>query len=619
MTGDSVGLLCVVFLLHGCFILCSCKAFHPEAVVPVPSSEGNLILDRRYLRKKQTVEAKGVFKDDRFHAKRFDIEDPDDEIEAKSTVTRLNEHAGKVGGVSFSLDDQSKIVSSDGERVGRDAVPIGSWAKVECREGSDGLVLRKLSQRMKKEGEEEELQGLINKLERGKRRLFIGETEVVYDSDVSVLWKRDGIDPPALSGVGDLGVASIFRTSKGVRKIKRVDDDDQRPEDQLTFGGFLTVGGEVQFDLEWRDNHDLNDLRARDRLIPGFGVRLEFSFDVSDTVFGFFQVSSGYRYVAFDQDRDIDFDNQTRIGEAFVLVEDFLLEGVAVQVGRQDFDHGREWVFDENLDAVRFYVNLEPVLLEVSWSSVLYQESREQEGVQNLILGIHAEPRPRSEVFAYVVNRRDGKLTDFDRTHVGVSAKVEIDGFKYWMDTAYVFGKENHVRVEGYGIDQMLLHRFDVDMNPSVYAGFAWGSGDDDPARGEDHNFRQTGLNDNNGRLNGVTSFRYLGELVRPELSNIAVTTIGTGLRSNDHNSVDIVYHRYRQVEAASFLGGSRLRRTPQGASKDIGNSLDLILGIEKWSPLEIEFVLGYFVPGSAFVSTADPAWFGALQVEWNF
>lgn len=595
-----------------------CRSFRPKEILMTRDEDGNVTLDTRYLKKKQTVEVKGKFHGTDFEASGIEVEDPDDEIEVKSVLREMTAEGGTVGGVSFTFDERSRFVRVDGERVTSAEISEGSWVKAECKETEEGLVLRKLGVRERKPDEQEEIQGEIAKLERGQGRFFLGETVVDYEPQTPVLWTLE--EPPPDPSLGGHGVSQIFWTSKGVRKIQRIDEDDRRPDEQLTFGSFLTVGGEVQYDLEWRDNHDLNDERSRDRLVHGIGARLEFSFDFSESVFGFLQVSSGYRYVHLDQDRDLDFNNETRIREAFVLFEDLPFEGVAVQVGRQDFDHGREWVVDENLDALRFYFNLGKVLIEASWSSVLYQERPEDEDVQNLLLGVHTQPFGSQELFLYALNRREGERIDFDRTHLGVSVEGDVGPIRYWLDGAYVFGKEDETRVEGYGIDQSVMYvHTGADLEPSIYFGWAMGSGDDNPEGGQDHTFRQTGLNDNNTRFNGVTSFRYLGELVRPDLENIAVTTMGVGLKSENRNSIDFVFHRYRQVERAPFLGESRLRRRPEGDSKDLGNSLDLILGIEKWRPLEIEVVLGHFWPGSAFPSSSDPAWFGTVQVEWNF
>ena len=116
-----------------------------------------------------------------------------------------------------------------------------------------------------------------------------------------------------------------------------------------------------------------------------------------------------------------------------------------------------------------------------------------------------------------------------------------------------------------------------------------------------------------------MTSFRYLGELVRPEVSNLMIFTAGIGFRPTRRSSVDLVFHHYRQVEAVPFLRDTRLRRAPSGESRDIGNALDLIIGIEDFRPVEMEIVFSYFHPGAAFTVSADDAWFATVQIEYNF
>jgi hypothetical protein len=50
------------------------------------------------------------------------------------------------------------------------------------------------------------------------------------------------------------------------------------------------------------------------------------------------------------------------------------------------------------------------------------------------------------------------------------------------------------------------------------------------------------------------------------------------------------------------------------------GVKSDLVLGFaELWEDYDLDFEVGYFMPGSAFGASADPAWFTSLQLEYNF
>jgi len=192
---------------------------------------------------------------------------------------------------------------------------------------------------------------------------------------------------------------------------------------------------------------------------------------------------------------------------------------------------------------------------------------------------------------------------------------------RWWVDAAYVDGISGYDKLSAFGIDASVAFQFDeLPMEPYLYGGWAWGSGDDDPNDGTDQNFRQTGYQDNNLRYFGVASYRYLGVLMRPELSNLSVLTIGAGLLHATNSSVDLIYHSYNQVEASTEIRSSRLRMRPDGLHRQLGSEVDLVLGFaELWEDYDLDFEVGYFMPGSAFGASADPAWFTSLQLEYNF
>lgn len=107
---------------------------------------------------------------------------------------------------------------------------------------------------------------------------------------------------------------------------------------------------------------------------------------------------------------------------------------------------------------------------------------------------------------------------------------------------------------------------------------------------------------------------------MRPELSNLSVLTIGAGLLPAANSSIDLIFHSYNQVEASTEIRRSRLRMSPDGLHRQLGSELDLVLGFaELWEDYDLDFEVGYFMPGSAFGTSADPAWFTSLQLEYNF
>ena len=153
-----------------------------------------------------------------------------------------------------------------------------------------------------------------------------------------------------------------------------------------------------------------------------------------------------------------------------------------------------------------------------------------------------------------------------------------------------------------------------------VRRSFSLGSGDQDPDEGPNRAFRQTGLHDNNGRFRGVDRFRYYGELLRPELSNLEIQQVALGVPLFRSSSLEVIYQRYRQVYAAPYLRESRLQTEPDGFHTDIGSEWDVVLGIEEWKHLETEVVGSMFRAGRAYgAREGERAFLLILKVDVNF
>ncbi|HGY92445.1 MAG TPA: hypothetical protein ENK43_14850, partial [Planctomycetes bacterium] len=435
--------------------------------------------------------------------------------------------------------------------------------------------------------------------------------------DVPILWDVQGVEapPPDQRGIRP-------RQDPRLKDIVRVDDEDLRTGSGFRLTDNLVAGGEIQWDIEWRKNHNLRNDRERDRLIQEASAELELSFRPDDRFFAFTKFRLGRKFVIFDEQRNLDFNTRIDVNQAYFVALDVPVEGIALEVGRQKFDQGREWVMDDEIEGARLFFDLNEVLVEASVSKRFIDKSDREAGIVNYLVAAHFDPWEDANLFLYGLHREHGDLVDLDRTHVGLSFKstfAEDDG-KVWVDFSYVWGSEDDLDVEGYGFDVAGMYVFStMDWEPSIYFDIAYGSGDDDPADGKDSSFRQTGLNDNNDKFNGVTSFRYLGELVRPEVSNLIVMSTGFGFRPYRKTSVDVMFHHYRQVKASTTIRRSRLRLDPQGVKRNLGWEVDIIVGLEAWKPLEMEVVLAYFHPGSAFGPSPDDAWFLTFQAEWNF
>ena len=400
-------------------------------------------------------------------------------------------------------------------------------------------------------------------------------------------------------------------------------DFDRQPKTPFELFPGFSVGSELRLDSDYESNFDLDD-SVSDQLgtiQPRGEIHLLYEpFDWAQ-VFGRFQIASEF---ALSEDAE-----GNNSGTAVDLEELYLLlpdiwEGVSVQVGRQDTEDPREWLFDQEFDALRVYwrensFGAQAFVGGISAFPRRLNEGDRDDDTVNYFLGGYYAPNEESQIGVYGFFRDDLGPDNESPYFLGVQAEGRTDfNLGYWLEAAYVGGDDGANSVHGYGVDVGVFYIADLPMRPTITGGFAHGSGDDNLGDGEDGNFRQTGLQDNNSRFHGLTAFNIYGELFDPELSNMDIFTAGLGIRPTKKSSFDVVYHHYRQSVAMPMLRDVGIDPDPNGASKNLGDEVDFIVGIRDIKNVRIELVGAIFFPGDAFPG-ADNAYLGEIEVKYKF
>ena len=423
----------------------------------------------------------------------------------------------------------------------------------------------------------------------------------------------------------------IFRKSAQ----RRIQWDDERPIGSIRYlDGRLSIGGRIKFTNDTRTNHDLEENLPGDRVDHKWSASIEATWNEDRHRFLFAKGRWKSTNITEEDELEIAPDQDLALEEAYYFQQGTHLgQSISFQIGRMDFDEGREWFYDASLDGVRLQWEDGPYSIETSWSTLLGAPPIELEYRQNRMLIGTWRPESRTHASIYIIDIvQDRPAIDFSDPNALLNESPFFIGFqshgrkmdgnlRWWVDGAYVNGISGYEKISAFGIDTTIARQFDsLPMQPYIFGGWAWGSGDSDPDDGTDENSRQTGYQDNNGRYFGVSSYRYLGVLMRPELSNLSVLTIGAGLRPTRDSSIDLILHSYNQVEASQEIRRSRIRISPEGLHRELGTELDLVLGLTEFgNNCDLDLEIGYFQPGSAFVTTADPAWFTSIQLEYNF
>ena len=395
---------------------------------------------------------------------------------------------------------------------------------------------------------------------------------------------------------------------------KQVSEDDQ-------FGEGFSISKRLRFSTlvearyKGEDNYDLDDRRDLDRQDTAASIRGRFV--LSPGKYGISgQLEARFTRLRVNEDRFDTLDiNDSRLGESFIFFDDPFDIDFDIQAGRMDFDDRREWVYDQNLDGLRVYWTVAGWLAELSATTTLSDGKLRDENTDNYV----AYVSDRKRRFAAYVIHRDTDLPGLKEkiTHTGLRAFVEWPPqHDSWLEIAHIGGKRNSTSLNGWGMDIGTTRS--IGERWYLTAAWAFGQGDDNTGNGTDGNFRQTRLQDNNGKFGGVTSFRYYGELIDPELANMHIGTLGLGYRFTQNSSIDLVGHYYAQHKAIRKIIDSDIDQKPNGIDRELGWEVDAIIG---WRPVrswDFELVLGWFKPGKAFRRN-DDAWVSKLQIRYRY
>ncbi len=428
--------------------------------------------------------------------------------------------------------------------------------------------------------------------------------------------------------------------------------DDRRAEQPLTvpvFGVPVQLGGAWEFTTDQRREFDLDPARARDRRTSEHEVKLDARALFSPQWTGFVQAVWLHESRRAQGTPGVQVSRERERGQAW-LRWDGVAAGtaLAVQAGRVALLERRSWWWDDDLDAVRVTVGEGAWRLDSGLAREIARRSWQDAGIRPENRAVRRwfgqatwRWQRRHALDLFWLRQHDGSgdmaagsvLNSEDDTDpsdlragwLGLRASGEArfesgHRFAYWADTARLNGRERVTdfteggdgrftagataerALRGRAFDLGATWIFPVAWRPSLTVGLAEGSGGERSAT-LDANFRQTGLQENKGRLAGVKRLRYYGELLQPELSNLRIATAGAGIRFFDNSSAELVWHRYRQPVASTRLADARISEDPTGLDPRIGDEIDLFMALREWRRLEFTLALSHFKPGPAFAA----------------
>jgi alginate production protein len=397
----------------------------------------------------------------------------------------------------------------------------------------------------------------------------------------------------------------------------------QPPETRYQLSPNWRYGAQIELDVERTKNFDLDSSEDDDELVADPKFQFALSYDQGGWLSAFVDVELGKELLLDSPESRMSGSTRLELKEAWLEVGS-VDRRQRLRLGRQDFEDERTWVVDEELDGARAYLTLTKSVLELSVTrNNLFERdllnSTEDERTNNYLALLRFGGEDDDGMSLYALYRDSRKREGEDLLFAGLQSVGELtEETDYWLNVAGVAGDAQRNDVRGYGFDAGVVHTLARTLEPSVGLGLAYGSGDSNPD-GRDRNFRQTGLQDNDAEISGVTDFKYYGHALNPELSNLLILTLDLGVRPTARSSFEVVYHYYRQDEALAELRDSNLDVDPNGKNKELGQALDFVFGYLAGGKLEFELVGGWFFPGSAFNNDASTAFFGGIELIYEF
>lgn len=405
--------------------------------------------------------------------------------------------------------------------------------------------------------------------------------------------------------IGGFGAASAQDRFKWVEFFP---DDKPHLSREITeklsvgFESKLSAQGSENLNLDLADDEDEDEIQSEFNLSgmyeSGGAFDAYFKFGIVSEALGGFG----------DNTRDF----ALEITEAYATLSSADRNQV-LSFGRFGMSDAREWLFDEELDGAHFFLRGQKYAVELMYGrEQIFKKDllgeRDDNEPDHLYGRTYANLPGDAVASAYGLYQFGHESDDADLYWLGASLGGETkNDIAYWAELAHVGGSEDGRDVSGFGLDVGLTKTFKkARYNPRLTLGFAFGSGDD--GAGSDSAFRQTGIQDNEARYGGKTRIKSYGAVMNPELNNLMVLTLGTGIDVFKNSSLDLMYHFSAQHRASDDLRDSALDQSPTGRDRSLGQEINAVLAIREFDNIEIDIFGGVFFPGSAFAEGSEAA-----------
>jgi Alginate export len=364
----------------------------------------------------------------------------------------------------------------------------------------------------------------------------------------------------------------------------------------------MLINGEFRGRWFTQDDKDLND--DMDDNFSFFEIRTQVDV-IGEMTDGVTAVVTG-EATGFLGDKDATISTDAGSGDADLPQAYVQFSGVknsflSATFGRKFLNYGDGFLISDaerevSYDGVEIVGDLAPVT--VSLAGLQLKETFELgDDVRGWLVDIdYSEAGVPVALGGYVIAIDDSSDTDMSPTTIGVRGQVNpLDILNIQGEFAYQTGDTGGLDKEAYGLDVRATVDLDLAMAPQFTLAYYMGSGDDDPADGDDNAFDPLG------------QYRYYGHALSPALSNIRIINASVAINPSEFWQLSLDYYHYTQDEKAVASVGNSLLTDPgisvptNGTDDDIGSEVDLSVTHIYTGDVRAMVTLAYFSPGDAY------------------
>lgn len=416
-------------------------------------------------------------------------------------------------------------------------------------------------------------------------------------------------------------------------------DFDETPVAGRQLRRHLRIGGDVEVEYTSEKNFDLDRREPGDLGEMEYEASLSLDYRPRANIRAYLNLNYLYEDPVEQEEKGEDREagrDELEIKRAFIEISDWIPPGQAdLTLGRQRIEDEREWLYDAAIDAIRvdFRALGAEHWLAAGWEGVIDADllnHQPDDQINNYFYAAEFELQDNLTLIPSVTWRDQETGNELEILYPAVAVEGSLSReTDFWVNAAYARGRERLLspsedvsyQFSGWGYDLGFRHQLPGPWSPILALGFAHAPGDEsDPGDRIYEGFRQTGLQDNSDKVTGISSVKYYGELFDPELHNIRIFTVAFGIRPSDRTSVELVFHHYRQDQAASRIRNSDIDARPSGEDPDLGRELNMILAARDVSNWDAELLFGAFWPSEAFdADERDTAYLSKLKVRYRF